>query len=683
MQTLGWNIGQIKMTPRSGVLIFVALLGWALSGAMLSIPFLAASAAHAEIVTASDVKAAQAVLNAIDRNRFKDALSLTSRVKNPDVVRVLMWSYISASRSPATFNDVKVFLDHHADWPQRKTFLNRAEETMPASAASHDVLAWFEVMGGPVSTAGRILEAEALLAQKETERAKGLLRKIWIEATFNKAQEDAFYRRHGKYLTKADHVARLDRLLWDEHHASARRQLWKVDEVTRSVATARLWLMKSEGNVDKALADLEKKAPQLLNDPGLVYERLRWRRRKGRMADAAQLFDSVQGDPGRPNKWWVERQVLARNLLQDSKGKEAYAITSRHSLTPNDAEAYSEAEWISGWIALRYLKDPARALEHFKHMHSVVNFPISVARGAYWAGRAAEALGNGTEARTWMENAAKHSTTYYGQLARAKLGMADVVHPDLAPPKPRADMQKAFDAHPMKRAAQILAELGEKDRMRPFLQHLSDINPAPAWQSLSAAFAANHGRPDMAIRLSKQSEREGAPLGALGYPAITLPIPAKHKNGGGVEAPLVLAVIRQESEFYVRATSHVGARGLMQVMPATAKNVAKENRLPYDRDRLTGDPSYNLIIGQMYLSGVIEEFDGSYPMAIAAYNAGPGRVKSWLRTYGDPRKGEIDIIDWVELIPFSETRNYVQRVLENLSVYRARLKSKHVAQGDG
>ena len=215
--------------------------------------------------------------------------------------------------------------------------------------------------------------------------------------------------------------------------------------------------------------------------------------------------------------------------------------------------------------------------------------------------------------------------------------------------------------------------------MRPFLQHLNDANPAPAWSSLSAAFAAAHGRPDMAIRLAKASEREGAPLGALGYPALDLPVPKQHKNGGGVEAPLVLAVIRQESAFYTRAKSHAGARGLMQVMPATAKRVAKDNRLPYDRARLTGDATYNLIIGQVYLSGVIKQFEGSYPMALAAYNAGPHRVKRWLRNNGDPRKGEIDIVDWVELIPFSETRNYVQRVLENLSVYRTRLKSKRVA----
>lgn len=638
--------------------------------------------AYAEIVTTSDVKAAKDVFRAIDRNLFKDALRLTHHVKNPDVVRVLVWSYITASRSPAHFGDVKAFLEHHGDWPQRVTLLKRAEETMPAKMLPKDVLKWFETMGGPVSTAGRIREAEALLALNQVDRAKAKLRKLWVDEELNKTQEKQFYGRHSKLLSKEDHVRRLDNLIWEELDGAARRQLSRVDETTRKIATARLLLMKREGNVDKVLTDLQKNAPKLLSDPGLTYERLRWRRRKDRLDDAAAMLKDLAGDPVRPDKWWIERAAVTRHLLQKGQSKEAYAVASRHGLSAKEAEAYSEAEWISGWIALRFLKNPTRALEHFTHMHAVVNYPVSVARGAYWAGRAAQVLQQDQDARKWMEDAAKHSTTYYGQLARAKLGLADVVHPDLSPPAASPIMKQTFNEHPMKRAAQILAEIGEKDRMRPFLQHLSDTDPAPAWRSLSAAFAAAHGRPDIAIRLSKAAERDGAPLGALGYPALDLPVPLPHKNGGGVEAPLVLAVIRQESEFYTRAQSHVGAQGLMQVMPATAKAVAKANRMPYDRDRLTGDASYNLIIGQVYLSDVIKDFDGSYPMAIAAYNAGPQRVKRWLRMFGDPRKGEIDIIDWVELIPYTETRNYVQRVLENLSVYRTRLKPKRVAEGE-
>lgn len=682
------NITNIsRRFTRLMVLLLWAIAGVAVAGAMPAAP----AFAQGELVTKADAKAARDVFKAIERNRFKDALRLTRKVKNPDVVRVLMWSYITARRTPAKFDDVKAFLDHHGDWPNRTAMLRRAEQTMPASVPPQDVAAWFETMGGPVSSLGRMRLGEALLELGDEQRGVETLRTAWVEGNFTKSEERTFMRRHKKILTKDDHIKRLDRLIWQERYWPARRQIWRVDEIERKVAIARLWLMKREGNVDKAIADVGKVAPERLTDPGLVYERLRWRRRKGRHESAAELFKAVSGDPGRPDKWWTERALIARDALSEahkSKSRDkakasyrhAYAIASGHGLTPDDAAEYSDAEWISGWIALRFLNDPERALKHFTRMYEIVNYPISVARGAYWSGRAAEAQGDTREARRWMERAATHTTTYYGQLARAKLGLADTAPVAPAPAKPSQNLLKAFDAHPSKRAAQILAEVGEHDRMRPFLTHLSDARDDPAWKALSARFAADHGRPDMAIRIAKASERDGAQLGALGYPALALPVPKKHENGGGVETPLVLAVIRQESAFYVRAKSHAGARGLMQVMPATAKRVARANRLPYDRDRLTQDPDYNLTIGQVYLSDVIEEFEGSYPMALAAYNAGPHRVKRWLRTYGDPRKGEIDMIDWVELIPFSETRNYVQRVLENLEVYRLGHKSKRVAQ---
>lgn len=665
------------------------LAGAFVAGALATAP----QPARAELVTAQDAKTAKAAFKAIERNRFKDALRQAQRVKNPEVVRVLMWSYLTARRTPAKFEDVKAFLDRHEDWPYRRTMMRRAEETMPAALSDAEVVQWFAVMGGPVSTLGRMRLAEAWEALGQTERAIQAYRETWIEGNFTKSQEKTFYRRHKRHLTAEDHIKRLDRLIWEERYWPARRQIWKVDETERKVAIARLWLMKREGNVDKAIADVEDIAPARVHDAGLVYERLRWRRRKGRHEQAAELFDDVQGDPGRADKWWTERAIISRNFLDDAhkakakspdkaqaKYKAAYAITSGHGLTVEDPADYSEAEWMSGWIALRFLNDPERALHHFTHMYEIVNYPISVARGAYWSGRAAQEQGDKTEARRWFERAAQHTTTYYGQLARAHLGLNDTAPMAPGMPRPNGTLRQAFDDHPMKRAAQILAELDEHDRMRPFLQRLSDADPSPAWRNMSARFAADHGRPDMAVRIAKESEREGAPLGAVGYPARALPVPKAFANGGGVEMPLVLAVIRQESAFYVRAKSHAGARGLMQVMPATAKRVARANRMPYDRDRLMVDADYNLTIGQVYLSGVIEQFEGSYPLALAAYNAGPHRVKRWLRRYGDPRAGEIDIIDWVELIPFSETRNYVQRVLENLEVYRHGLKTQKVAR---
>ncbi len=648
---------------------------WAL--AVLTILLLGAvvQPAYAKQISDQDAKTAKAVYKAIDRNRFKDALKLTRRVKNPDLVRVLVWSYLTAANTPAKFKDVKAFLDSHDGWPSRKAMLKRAEETMPSRFTAAEVMAWFDEMGGPVSTIGRVRKAEAQVKLGLTDQAHKAFRDIWITGNFTKSQEKNFYRKHRKIITKADHIARLDRLIWEERYWPARRQIWKVDNKNRKLAIARLWLMKEEGNVDKAIRDLQKIAPELADNPGLVYERMRWRRRKGRTEAAADLLKDAAGDPIRPDKWWKERAILARSLLQKDKPKKAYDITSGHGLTAEDAAQYSEAEWISGWIALRFLNDPDRAYQHFQRMLSSVKFPISVARGAYWSGRAATTLGRTEEAQSFLARAAEHSTTYYGQLARARLGLSTSDRLRLA--LPSDGETQAFNRHPLKRAVTLLAEIGLENRTRHLLLELAEAHDTQGWKRLSAAFAETHGRPDMAVQISKKAERAGFPLGSLGYPEITPPRP---KTGNPVETPLVLAVIRQESQFYTRAKSHAGARGLMQVMPATARRVAKDNRLPYSRDKLLKDPNYNLIIGQVYLGDMIKTFDGSYPMALAAYNAGPHRVRRWVRSFGDPRADEIDIIDWVEMIPFTETRNYVQRVLENLGVYRAYMVPDRVVQ---
>jgi len=625
----------------------------------------------------ADAKTVKAVFKAIDNNRFKDALKLTRRVKNPDLVRVLVWNYLTAANTPAKFDDLKAFLDKHDGWPKREAMLKRAEETMPVKKSAAEVMAWFDRMGGPVSTSGRVRKAEVQLKLGLKDVALKAIRDIWITGNFTKTQEKRYFRKYRKTITPDDNKARLERLIWQERFWPARRQIWKVDSKTRKLAVARLWLMKRQGNVDKAIADLDKIAPELSDHPGLIFERMRWRRRKGRTADAADMLKDLGDDLERADKWWKERAILARSMLQDDQQAKAYNITSRHGLSKDDAAEYSDAEWVSGWIALRFLKDPARGLKHFENMLSAVSYPISVARGAYWSARAATELGQSQKATAMLQTAAQHPTTYYGQLARARLGQN--ISTRIALPAPNGAQTKRFNTHPLKRASSLLWEIGLHDRMRFFVLELAKAGDTPGWKRLSAAFAASHGRPDLAVKIAKLSEQAGMPLGELGYPKL---VPPQPKNGADVETPLVLAVIRQESAFYTTAKSHAGARGLMQVMPATAKRVAKDNRIPYSRDKLLKDPTYNLIIGQVYLADMIKKFDGSYPLALAAYNAGPHRVKRWVKTFGDPRKDEIDIIDWVEMIPYLETRNYVQRVLENLGIYRAHLGAQNVAQGD-
>ncbi|WP_069956557.1 lytic transglycosylase domain-containing protein [Magnetovibrio blakemorei] len=657
--------------------------GWAVL-CLVGLLFAAApQSAFAEKAISADAKTVQAVFTAIDRNRFKDALKLIRLLKNPDLVRALVWSYLTAANTPATFKDLKPFLVQYQGWPQRDAMLKRAEETMPSSLSATETLDWFKTMGGPVSTLGKLRKAEAQLSlagKNKVAKPQAIkdIRAIWVAGNFTKSEEDHVYRQYREFITDQDDLDRLDRLIWEERAWPAQRQMWKVDKKTRKLAVARLSLQQRKGNVDKAIADVIKSAPELANDPGLVYERLRWRRRKGRSDEAAEMFKDIHGDPIRPDKWWKERAIVARNMLQDNQPKSAYAITSQHGLSPDDAAEYSDAEWISGWIALRFLKDPTSAKKHFNNMLNAVSYPISVARGAYWSARAASDLGQKQQAQTMLNRAAEFSTTYYGQLARARLGQS--ITGPLSLPSPTKTDTANFTAHPISKAVVVLSQLGLQDRMRTLVLGLADSSDTPGWKHLAAAFASTHGRPDLAVKIAKESEQAGVPLGALGYPRLTPPQP---KSGNTVETPLVLAVIRQESAFYAEAQSHAGARGLMQVMPATAQKVAKDNRIPYSRDKLLNDPHYNLIIGQVYLADMVEQFKGSYPMALAAYNAGPHRVKTWMRSFGDPRNAEVDIIDWVEMIPYSETRNYVQRVLENLGVYRATQTAQDAPSQDG
>jgi soluble lytic murein transglycosylase len=473
-------------------------------------------------------------------------------------------------------------------------------------------------------------------------------------------------------LTAKDHRKRLDRLQWQGRYWPARRMLWKVKPDYRALGVARLFLRHRRGNVDRAIA----KVPDgLRKDPGLLYERLRWRRRYGKYESAKEILDNPPGDLVDPGRWWIERSAITRLALIKGDVSAAYELAKNHG--QDSGAAYAEAEWLAGWIALRFLDDPETAKGHFMSMHYAVKYPVSQARGAYWMARAMEATGDDTLAEDWHRLAADHPTTYYGQLSTARL------HPGgslalPAQPKPDDKDNKTFNAHELVKAARLLAAVGEQDRLKPFILRLDELAKTPGWRLLNAELAAATGRLDLSVSVSKRAARQGLKLTGTAYPVVTLP-PLPAKSNLGVEAALVLAVVRQESAFYVKAKSHANAQGLMQLLPRTAFKVAKRLRVPFHRRRLISDGDYNLTLGQAYLRELVDEFKGSYVLALAAYNAGPGRARQWLRKNGDLRSQDVDSIDWVEKIPFRETRNYIQRVLENLQVYRRRLAKTEIA----
>jgi soluble lytic murein transglycosylase len=371
-----------------------------------------------------------------------------------------------------------------------------------------------------------------------------------------------------------------------------------------------------------------------------------------------------------PARWWPERSVLARRALMRGHITDAYRIAAQHHL--KDGPEYLDAEWMAGWIALRFLKDNSVAYSHFANVYREATLPISRGRGAYWAGRAAEAMKDADRARYWYLTAYKNPTTYYGQLAGTKLPREETLQ---LPPPPHADpvIEASFTAHELVRAVRIIDAAGMGDMLRPFVRQLVELGKTPDWLANVADLAVETGRADVAIFAAKRAEAEGVSLVEAGFPVIDT------KRSGSAERALVHAVIRQESAFNNAAISSAGARGLMQLMPATAKEMAKRNSVAFVHTRLNEDAEYNMHLGESYLGDLVSEFGGSYILALAAYNAGPSRARQWMREYGDPRDPQVDAIDWIEMVPFTETRNYLQRVLENLQVYRYMMTPTQVA----
>jgi len=616
------------------------------------------SAAHGQSLTAEAAKIYRSAFDAAHNGQWDRARGLAAQGGQPILAQAIDWMRLSSPKSNATLAEIMTFVEANPAWDGFADLSRQAERQMTAESNDARVLRWFRDRES-LLTRGDIAHVRALLASGDTGRAATLARETWLTGYFGPEQEADFIKRFGRFLQPGDHERRLDHLIWTRRYTEAQRMLPRVGKDAKLLADARLELARKRKGVDAAI---QRVPSNLKDDPGLVFERVRWNRRQDRDAAAAALLASApRAAPERARRWWTERNLAARWLLREGRPADAYAIAAAHGQT--DGTAFAEGEWLAGWIKLRQLSDPKRALDHFGRLHAGVTSPISRARGAYWAGRAAAALGRGKEAQNWYRDAARHGATYYGQLAAAQLSGGE---------RPGFDRPLAVDAaraqrfadRELSRAASLLKALGEDDLTGKILRHMEQNAAGPGESRLVGRLALRLGRRDIAVRAARRTYAKGQPMEAFGYPVIPLADVAM------VEVPFVHAVIRQESAFIPRAVSHAGARGLMQMMPATAKGTAKRSGVPYSRSRLLDDPNYNTTLGQFHLRELLDEFGNSYVLTLAGYNAGKHRVVQWLDAYGDPRHPSVDAVDWVESIPFSETRDYVQRVLENLQVYR-------------
>jgi len=616
------------------------------------------------ILSSKDLKLAKASFNAVKKKKWQTALKLSKKANNKMIFKMVNWLYLIEPNNRATFYDYLTFINNNPNYPRINRLKYLAEHKIYLKTVSPKIIKKWFGEEEPLSEYGKIKLGEIYIKEGNIEKGSKLIKEGWIKAKLSKADLKYLRKKYKKIITVSDNIARADWHAWEGKHWDVQRMLRYLPANETALYRARQLLMSRSYGVDNAIAKVPAKYK---NDIGLKYDRLKWRRRRGRLEPSLEILFSVPNDPKklvRPDVWWKERAILARSLIYKKKYARAYKVSSNHSLA--EGPEYAESEWLSGWIALTFLDDPNMAMQHFKNFYNNVGYPISLSRGAYWIAQTYKKIKNDKQSEEWLKEAAKYLNTYYGQLAFVE------IYPDKSfsledPKKVDPKFIKEFNKNTLIKNIKLLKELDKTEYSKHFLKHLALLNIEEGSEILAGKLAIEIGRYDFAIQIAKKASYEKRFYNEINYPIIQTPKIVNNKTMPKKE--LVLAVIRQESEFDEKAASHAGARGLMQLMTYTAKLVAKQAKMSYSKNKLN-NPDYNIKLGSYYLAGLLEEYEGSYPFALAAYNAGPKRVRYWKKINGDPQKGKIDYVNWIELIKFKETRNYVQRVLENVNVYR-------------
>jgi soluble lytic murein transglycosylase len=608
------------------------------------------------------------IFKAYRDNDLAEAQILKTKLTQPAAHALIEW-YAIRSGVTRGLDRILAFRKDFPDWPVTSQLRRRSEDALLAERRPPSQIRAYFDQQPPGTAAGRIALAFALQTEGLAQEANEKIRHVWREDTFGPDIERRILDRFPGVLAKADHRFRMERLLLKENWGGAQRAAGHAGKEYELLVKARMAVFQGKKKAEKAFAAVPA---SLRSDPSYLFSKALLQRRSNNLVEAAEIIMQAPRDPDLRvdgDEWWAEQRLITRALLDKGNLKTAYEVASHHAAESPVQQI--EAEFHAGWIALRFLNDPAIAAKHFATVAKTASTPISISRIAYWQGRAAEAAGTGQDAKLFYERAADQPTTYYGQLAQAKLGQTI----SLRKVDPLSEEErKAFDALIPVQAVKLLQQIGEHDLALGLYTDLAQALSDPGQLDALASLATSQQNPRAVLAIGKMALQRGFPLDQHAYPLAA--IPDFDPVGDDVEPAMVYAIARQESAFNPRAISSAGARGLMQLMPATAKRTAQRFGVGFDLKRLLEDPSYNAKIGSAHLGELMEDWKGSYILAFASYNAGGGNVIKWIRTYGDPRKPDVDEVDWVERIPFYETRNYVQRVLENLRVYRQRLNEK-------
>jgi soluble lytic murein transglycosylase len=648
----------------------------------VSVLLAAASAGQQDTAGPRSAAAASSLASAGERMRLRDGLAaaesgdwiglaaLRDNATDPLVRRMLQWRWAASNEAPLYFADISQALTELQGWPGRNTMRARAEQAIFDSRLSAaERVAFLRQDGGPVTGDGRIALAMALRELGQRSEANEIARAAWREDALTTATEDRALAVFGSVFTAQDHADRVSGLLWRDQRTAAQRLFSELSSADRALARARIAIQTRQRRGLQAAIDAVPASRQ--DDPGLLYDRVQYRRRTDQPVEAMQMaaeINPLEAPAAARDDIFRERRLYVPRAMRAGNYRLAYQLVTNHGLT--SGESFADAEWLAGWLSLRYLRQPQRAAEHFSHLSENVSSPVSTSRALYWRAEAAQALGQTAEAERLFNEAARFNFTYYGQLAATRGDRTALLSlPETA--RISDETRARFENRELVRALRLMAETGAQRDFESIAFYLDDTLDDPMEIELLAQLAREQSYHRTALRSAKAGLFRNVVATTAAYPLIE--VPQAVRSQGRIEPALVLAIIRQESEFDVSAVSSANARGLMQLVPSTAQAQARREGMTFERSALTSDPQYNMTLGSAHLADLIDSFGGSYVLAIASYNAGSHRAREWIADFGDPRSPSVDVVDWVELIPFAETRNYVQRVTENLQVYRHRL----------
>lgn len=606
---------------------------------------------------------------------FVAAGEAAQRSDDAAAIKLVELIYLRDHPNDAGYQRIMDFLNAAPKWPLTESLLKRAERSLYVNGEPADLILNHFAKRQPATAQGSLALARALIATGDMDGARRQVQKVWSNPEIDAELEKNVFSEFGKMLSSDDHKKRMWRLIYAQETNAAIRAAKRLPPDYQKAAAVAQMLLKGQAGADKTYSGLPSSVREAM---AMKYSLVRYYRKNEAYSKARAILATIPGDAakmGDAEAWWTERRIVARHSIgikNRGAAKAAYQIARAHGF--GSGENAIEGEFLAGWIALRYLKDPGTALGHFGKLAEIADTRTEKARAAYWTGRALEAQGRKGDAKAAYKSASKYLTVYYGQLAREKIGLGAVPEEIESGAASPAAQAKA-DKDEVVRAFKMVADAGGKNDLFMFLWAFANRFNSADEMNAVADIAWSEGGATMAVRLAKASAQRNIDIDSWSYPVRALP--DWKQIGRPIEKPLVFALARQESEFNPNAGSKVGAQGLMQIMPGTAKLIAKQYGIKYSGDMLM-NPDYNVKLGAAHLGDLIDDFGGSYVLTLVAYNAGPRRSREWVAEYGDLRNGEADPIDWVESIPFQETRQYVQKVLQNLHVYRSRLAPKTV-----